>query len=92
MHLKSRGCVLVQPKNIRPTSSTLCCSALGWAVRYLLASAWLTKPRSWIHMLIFAGTLTITLYVVTNMEFPRLGLVRIEDFDHFLIEVHGQRR
>ena len=51
-----------------------------------------TKPRSWIHMLIFAGTLTITLYVVTNMEFPRLGLVRIEDFGHFLIEVHGQMR
>jgi hypothetical protein len=48
------------------------------------------KARSWVHMLIFAGTLAITLYVVTDMEFPRLGLIRIDDFDHFLIDVHNQ--
>ena len=40
--------------------------------------------RSWIHMLVFASTLTVTLYAVTDMEYPRLGLIRIEDFDHFL--------
>jgi hypothetical protein len=48
--------------------------------------------RSWIHMVIFAGTLTITLYAVTDMEFPRLGLIRIEDFDHFLVEAYEQMR
>jgi hypothetical protein len=34
-------------------------------------------------MAIFAVTLTVTLYAVTDMEYPRLGLIRIEDFDHF---------
>jgi hypothetical protein len=48
------------------------------------------KSRSWIHMLIFAGTLTVTLYALTDMEYPRLGLIRIENFDHFLIDAHQQ--
>lgn len=49
------------------------------------------KARSWIHMFIFAATLTVTLYAVTEMEFPRLGLIsRIENFDHFLIDAHQQ--
>jgi len=48
------------------------------------------KSRSWIHMLIFASTLTITLYALTDMEHPRLGLIRIEGFDHFLIDAHQQ--
>jgi len=48
------------------------------------------KSRSWIHMLIFAATLTVTLYTLTDMEYPRLGLIRIENFDHFLVEAHQQ--
>lgn len=46
--------------------------------------------RSWIHMLIFAATLTVTLYVVTDMEYPRLGLINIENFDHFLVDARRQ--
>jgi hypothetical protein len=46
--------------------------------------------RSWIHMLIFAATLTVTLYVVTDMEYPRLGLIRVENFDHFLVDARRQ--
>jgi len=48
--------------------------------------------RSWIHMVIFAATLAAALYVVTDMEFPRLGLINIESFDHFLADVHAQMR
>jgi hypothetical protein len=48
--------------------------------------------RSWIHMLVFAATLTVALYVVTDMEYPRLGLIRIESFDHFLVDAHEQMR
>jgi len=43
-------------------------------------------------MVIFAGALTLTLYVISDMEFPRLGLTRIENFDYFLAEVHDQMR
>src|SRR5262245_46940401 len=48
------------------------------------------KARSWVHMLTFAGALAVTLYVVTDMEFPRLGLIRVDGFDHFLAEIHAR--
>ena len=43
-------------------------------------------------MVVFAAALAVTLYVITDIEFPRLGLVRIEGFDHFLVEVFEQMR
>jgi hypothetical protein len=46
--------------------------------------------RSWIHMVVFAATLTVTLYAITDMEYPRLGLIRIESFDRFLVDAHQQ--
>ena len=49
-----------------------------------------SSARSWVHMLLFAGTLTIALYIVTDMEYPRLGLIRIEAFDHFLADAYEQ--
>jgi hypothetical protein len=48
------------------------------------------KSRSWIHMLIFAATLTVALYTLTDMEYPRLGLIRIDNFDHFLVDAQLQ--
>jgi hypothetical protein len=50
------------------------------------------KTRSWIHMVVFAATLAVTLYVITDMEYPRLGLIRIEGFDHFLTDAYDQMR
>ena len=43
--------------------------------------------RSRIHMVLFAATLTVALCIVTDMEYPRLGLIRIEAFDDFLSDV-----
>jgi hypothetical protein len=48
--------------------------------------------RSWIHMVVFAATMAIALYTVTDMEYPRLGFVRVDDFDHFLADVYEQMR
>jgi CDP-diglyceride synthetase len=49
-----------------------------------------SPARSWIHMVLFAGTMTLALYIVTDMEYPRLGLIRIESFDHFLADAYAQ--
>jgi hypothetical protein len=49
-----------------------------------------SRARSWIHMVLFAGTMTVALYIVTDMEYPRLGLIRIEAFDHFLADAYDQ--
>ena len=40
----------------------------------------------------FAATLAATLYVITDLEFPRLGLIRIDDFDDFLVDAYEQMR
>ncbi|WP_035720388.1 DUF4239 domain-containing protein [Bradyrhizobium sp. ARR65] len=48
--------------------------------------------RSWIHMVIFALTLAVALYIVTDMEYPRLGLISIEAFDHFLADARDDMR
>lgn len=48
------------------------------------------KTRSWIHMVIFAAGLAFTLFVITDVEFPRLGIVRVDAFDHFIAEVYAQ--
>ena len=50
------------------------------------------KERSWIHMVVFSASLAITLYVITDIEFPRLGLIHIESFDHFLADAFAQMR
>jgi hypothetical protein len=46
-----------------------------------------TKSRSWVHQLVFAATLAISVYVIIDLEYPRLGLIRVEAFDQALVEL-----
>ena len=50
------------------------------------------KTRSRVHMVIFAAALAFALFVVTDIEFPRLGFVRVDDFDHFIQEIYDQMK
>ena len=45
------------------------------------------KSRSWIHVIGFALILASTVYVILDIEFPRLGFVRVDSFDRILIEL-----
>ena len=45
------------------------------------------KSRSWVHMLGFAATLAVSIYVILDLEFPRLGLIRVDSFDQALVEL-----
>jgi hypothetical protein len=51
-----------------------------------------TKTRSWVHMVIFAAAMAVALFVVTDLEYPRLGLVRVDSFDHFTKALYDQMR
>jgi hypothetical protein len=46
-----------------------------------------SKARSWIHSVGFALVLTVVVYVIMDMEFPRLGLVRVDSFDQVLVDL-----
>ena len=43
--------------------------------------------RNWNHMLIYAGTLAFAVYLIFDLDHPRLGLVRIDSADHFLVDL-----
>lgn len=45
------------------------------------------KDRSWLHTLAFATVLSMTIYVIVDLEFPRLGLIRVDGSDRVLVEL-----
>ncbi len=45
--------------------------------------------RSWLHAVRFALTLAVGVFVILDLEYPRIGLLRIDDFDRFLREVRA---
>jgi hypothetical protein len=47
------------------------------------------KYRGWLHMLCFASVMSAAVYVILDFEFPRLGLIRIDAFDHVLVDLRA---
>ena len=45
------------------------------------------KDRSWFHTVVFAAILSLTVYVIVDLEFPRLGLIRVDAADQVLIDL-----
>jgi hypothetical protein len=45
------------------------------------------KTRSWIHILGFSAILAITMFIILDLEYPRLGWIRVSDFDQALISL-----
>jgi hypothetical protein len=43
-----------------------------------------SKRRSLVHMVTFAASVSIALYIITDIEFPRQGLITVSYFDKFL--------
>ncbi len=47
------------------------------------------RRRSWLHTAGFALILSVSVYVILDLEFPRLGLIRVDAFDHYLVDVRN---
>lgn len=45
------------------------------------------KSRQWLHMAAFAAVMSIVVYVIIDIEFPRLGLIRVDAADQLLLEL-----
>jgi hypothetical protein len=50
------------------------------------------RSRSWLHMLVFAIMMSVTLFVVLDLEYPRRGLIRIDGADLVLVELRASMR
>jgi hypothetical protein len=48
--------------------------------------------RSVLHVLGFAAILTVTVYVILDYEFPRVGVIRIDAYDRLLVDVRASMR
>ncbi len=50
------------------------------------------SARSWLHMLGFATILTFSVYVILDLEYPRVGLIGVESFDELLVGVRNDMK
>ena len=48
------------------------------------------KARSWLHTIGFAAVISVTAYVILDIEYPRLGLIRVDAADEVLVELRRQ--
>jgi len=46
--------------------------------------------RSWLHILCLVLIISITVYVIIDLEYPRLGLIRVDGFDQALVELRHE--
>ena len=53
-------------------------------VGYGMASA---QHRNWLHMILFALLISLTLYIIIDFEYPRYGIIRLDDADKLYIEL-----
>jgi hypothetical protein len=45
------------------------------------------KSRSLLHVLGFAAVMAMTVYVILDLEYPRIGLIRLDEYDRALVDV-----
>ena len=45
------------------------------------------KSRHWLHAVTFAFALAGSVYVIIDMEYPRVGLIRVDAFDQVLVDL-----
>jgi len=48
--------------------------------------------HSWLHILLYAGVVAITVYVVIDLEYPYFGLIRLDSADRALLELRNSIR
>lgn len=51
-----------------------------------------SKKHSWLHLAGFAFTMAITVYVILDIEFPRVGMVRINYVDQVLVDLRDSMK
>jgi hypothetical protein len=50
------------------------------------------KARGLLHMLVYSAILAIAVYVILDMEYPRVGLIRIDAADHILMDLRSSMK
>jgi hypothetical protein len=48
--------------------------------------------RSWFHALLYAVVVSLTMYIVLDLEFPRAGLIRLHEIDRAMLELRDSMK
>jgi len=46
-----------------------------------------SKSRNWLHMLGLSFVIAIAVFVILDLEYPRLGFIRVDSFDQALVDL-----
>ncbi|MBE7562612.1 DUF4239 domain-containing protein [Acidithiobacillus sp. HP-6] len=78
---------LAATRNHPPIVIEILLFALSW-ISALLAGYGMTDHQRipWLQVIIFSAALTITIFVIRDLEYPRLGFIRVDSADHLLVE------
>jgi hypothetical protein len=60
--------------------SLVCSLLVGYATSQ-------NTERSWLHTLTFAAIISLTIYVIVDLEFPRVGLIQVDSADEVILDV-----
>lgn len=63
--------------------------ASSFLAGYGLADA---KKPNWIHLVVYAAVTAAVVYVIFDLEFPRMGLIRIDAADHILMDLRASMK
>lgn len=75
-------------KNHPPTIVFVMLAFLALAASFLAGHGMsASKVRSWVHSLGFASVLGLTVLVILDLEYPRMGFIRVDAFDQVLVEL-----
>jgi hypothetical protein len=66
--------------------------AVGFASAFLAGYTMARSPRDWARVVVFAASLGVAVFVILNLEYPRLGLIRFGVADRPLFEVLERMR
>jgi len=47
------------------------------------------QQRPWVHMVVFAAVMSLAVYVIIDIEYPRLGIIRVDAFDQALVDLRA---
>ncbi len=50
------------------------------------------RSRNWLHIISFAAVMALAVYVIIDIEYPRLGLIRVDAFDQALAELRASMK
>lgn len=74
----------IHPPVVIPVMLGLLALAAALLAGYGMASG---GSPSWIHIVLFAAVMALTVYVTVDIEYPRLGLIRVDAADRVLSDL-----